>query len=548
MPIVMHELDESSPTNEAIPVIGGNELPDWEIYGYQVQEKLSEHQHGERISYLAKDLNFIGSEASIPEQQLVVIKEWRERVNDPHAADDYAHYLPEIQRLQQLNHLNIPRYLDSFATPTGFCVVRTYQPGISLAELHSLPPSDIKLVADAMLKILNDLHQLTPAIVHLNIKPENIIVKTEPKLQIYLVDFGLHSASYPHRNMGTPGFIPPEQLADRHLTASTDIYGLGISLICLITGTLTSKAQQLFDRNYCLQFRHLLPTNTDPQLLMQLESMVAPDRSQHFQLPSTSIPHQGLSPRSTRSRSKQKNRHSHSNISPADSEVNLPTPKRKIRWRRWAIGVGILLSLGLVARQFLPVGEEELSPAQIAKNQEIAKQAEFAASDRGKILKEKRCPGCNLNYQNFAKAELSGVIAPQSSLIGSNFTNANLKLAIFRDADFSGANLSKANLQQAAFYGAKLIGTNLAGANLTQAKLVYAKLKGAWLRDANLSHADLKFAELQQIDLRNANLTGADLSNADLSNSNLRYAILVGAKLDRTNLTGATMPDGSIHP
>jgi uncharacterized protein YjbI with pentapeptide repeats len=266
------------------------------------------------------------------------------------------------------------------------------------------------------------------------------------------------------------------------------------------------------------------------------------DRQQRLNTASISIPHQETVARAD-------DRYSSSDPFLAASEPNLgvnrPKPKS---WVRWGIG-GILLGLGLFGvRQFLVSDGDELSPAQIAKNQEIVKQAEFAASDRGKLLKEKRCTSCNLNYQNFAKAELSGAIVPQSSLIGANFANANLTLAIFQDADLSGANLSKANLQQAAFYGAQLTGANLAGANLTKAKLVYAKLKGSWLRDANLSSADLKFAEFQQVDLTNANLSGADLSNADLSYANLRHAKLTGAKLTATNLTGTTMPDGSIHP
>ncbi|WP_373543298.1 pentapeptide repeat-containing protein [Chamaesiphon sp.] len=95
---------------------------------------------------------------------------------DCHSSPDYANYLPEIDRLQQIDHLNIPRYLHSLATPTGFCVVRAYQPGISLAEIGELPPSDLKLVAAAVLEILKYLHQLMPAILHQNIKPENIIV------------------------------------------------------------------------------------------------------------------------------------------------------------------------------------------------------------------------------------------------------------------------------------------------------------------------------------------------------------------------------------
>lgn len=523
----MNEPDNSFPITTSAIQVTGIDLPDLKIYGYQVYEKLSEHQDLGRISYLGLDIKL---------DRLVVIKEWR-RLPGQMPSLDYANYLPNIKRLQQLNHLNIPSYLNSFATPTGFCVIREYQAGVSLAELGDLPPSDIRLVADAVLTILRDLHALTPVVIHQNIKPANIIVNSTPTLMIYLVDFGLHSSNDPHVSIGTPGFMLPAQLSNLDRTSSADIYSLGVSLICLLTGTATSEVQYLFDDTHHLQFQHLLPANTDPQLIDSLKIMVAPDHKQQHLNANSIVPTGTQHLNSDRNRANQKVHFD-----------NISEPKKKINWVKWGIGISVLFGLALFARQFLLPDDGELSPAQVAKNQDIAQKANFAASDRGQLIKEKRCPNCNLSYQDFSKADLSGAIVPQSNLTGANFSGANLTLAIFRDADLSGANFSKANLHQVAFYGAKLIGTNLAGANLSNAKLVYAKLKGAWLRDANLSNADLKFAEVQQVDLTRANLTGADLSNADMSYANLRNAILVDAKLDGTNLNGATMPDGSIHP
>jgi uncharacterized protein YjbI with pentapeptide repeats len=543
----MNEPDNSSPSNESAHQVSSNDLPDLEIYGYQVSERLSERKDIGRITYLARDLKVVGG-ASQTEHRLVVIKEWRTLdlpkptlSKSPAPSLDYAHYLPEIERLQQLNHLSIPRYLTSFSTPTGFCVVREYQSGVSLAELVTLPASDIKLVADAVLKILKYIHQLTPVVIHQNIKPENIIVNTETELKIYLVDFGLHPQG--DASTGTPGFIPPEQLFNLDLTPTSDIYSLGVSLICLLTGTSTGRAQQLLDNNYRPQFKHLLPANTDPKMIMWLETMIEPNRYQRFINPDSF----GNPPQR-----KQKHRQPIASTDREHAEVDLEfdrsEPKPKIKWVRWTIGVSLLFGLGVIASQFLFPDRDELTPAQIAKNQSIAQKAEFEASDRGKLMKENLCIGCNLDRQNFAKAELTGANVPQSSFSGTNFSGANLTLAIFRDSDLSGANLSKATLQQAAFYGAKLIGTNLTGADLRDAKLVYAKLKGALLKDVNLARADLKFAEFQQADLTNANLTGADLSNADMSYANLRGVPLTDAKLDGVNFTGATMPNGSIHP
>jgi uncharacterized protein YjbI with pentapeptide repeats/tRNA A-37 threonylcarbamoyl transferase component Bud32 len=516
--------NHSDSNPESADRVDSKYLLDSNIYGYRIEEKLSECIDRRIVTYLARDTELDRS---------VVIKEWRMSIEgkdgttDRHIQSlDYANYLPEISRLQQLNHPNIPRYLNSFATPTGFCVVREYQSGVSLAELDTLPASDIQLVADAVLKILDDLHQLQPIVIHQNIKPENIIVNTEAQLTIYLVDFGLQSHTEDYFSSSTLGFLPLEKALNLDLLTNSDLYSLGVSLICLLTGTSTTQAKHLFDLEYHPQFRHLLPENTDPQAIERLEKMVEPKHRPKIE---------ARNPDPSLDRSSTK------------LDFKFPERKQKIRWMRWGLGLGGLFGLGLIAMQLL-LDRSELTPAQIAKNQEIADRAEFAASDRGKLLKDRKCIACQLDRQNFAKAELSGAILTQSSLKGINFSQANLSLAIFGDTDLSGADLSYANLRQAAFYGAKLIGTNLVGANLSNAKLVYAKFNGSRLNNVDLSQADLRFAEFQQVDFTGANLTGADLSNADLSYTNLQRAKLAGAKLDGTNLTGATMPDGSLHP
>ncbi len=111
---------------------------------------------------------------------------------------------------------------------------------------------------------------------------------------------------------------------------------------------------------------------------------------------------------------------------------------------------------------------------------------------RAKLLKKRRCEGCDL-------------------------TKVYLQERLLQGAWLNRANLTGANLSGTALYRADLRDTNLTGANLSGASLGDAKLDGANLSCANLSGADLWGTHLHK-----ANYTGAKFCNT-------------------------TMPDGSIN-
>ncbi len=72
------------------------------------------------------------------------------------------------------------------------------------------------------------------------------------------------------------GFMPPEQLFNRQLTAASDLYGLGATIISLLTGTDSTDISQLMDSDYKLHFRHLIPP-MERGWLNWLEKMVEPN-------------------------------------------------------------------------------------------------------------------------------------------------------------------------------------------------------------------------------------------------------------------------------
>jgi curved DNA-binding protein CbpA len=119
--------------------------------------------------------------------------------------------------------------------------------------------------------------------------------------------------------------------------------------------------------------------------------------------------------------------------------------------------------------------------------------------------------------------------------------------------DLRGADLSRSNFKERDFSGQDLSQANLSYADLSDTFLHKIILEEANLQGANLKGANLLQANLRNADLREANLIGADLSGSDLSGANLCGAKVgfnnkIMVKITAVKLTGATLPDGSIHP
>lgn len=204
----------------------------WEKYGYQIEKRLGQNITGGIITYLATELQTKNN---------VVIKQFQFAQTDS-TWSDYDAYESEIQVLKSLNHPHIPSYLDSFETDKGFCLVQEYKQAISLAQLNQFTLEEIKEIAIAVLEVLVYLQQQNPPIIHRDLKPENILIDRSETIKVYLVDFGFARLGGGEIAVsivvkGTLGFMPPEQMYNRHLTEASDLYSLGVTLICLLTET-----------------------------------------------------------------------------------------------------------------------------------------------------------------------------------------------------------------------------------------------------------------------------------------------------------------------
>ncbi|MEG4516591.1 serine/threonine-protein kinase [Microcoleus sp. AT9b-C5] len=251
-----------------------NTFPDFSKHGYQISRELGYNSLGGRVTYLATKINT---------KKSVVIKQFQFAQLGA-SWEEYAAYEQEIKVLKNLDRPGIPRYLDSFQTDSGFCMVQEYKNAES-AVARTFSPPDIKQIAIATLDILVDLQSQKPPIIHRDIKPENLLIDDE--LNVYLVDFGfarLGGGNIAASSVvkGTMGFMPPEQMFNRELTKASDLYGLGITLICLLTGTKSADVGNLIDANYGIHFRHLVPP-LQQGWMNWLERMVAPRIQDRYQ-------------------------------------------------------------------------------------------------------------------------------------------------------------------------------------------------------------------------------------------------------------------------
>jgi len=241
---------------------------------YEVQRQLGK-QTG-RQTLLARDLQT---------QKLVVLKQLF--LGSDFEWQDLKLFEREAETLKTLSHPAIPRYLDYLEIDEpdskGFALVQTYVEGKTLEEHltagRTFSESEVKELAKSLLAILMYLHEQNPPVIHRDIKPSNILLHSRSGNsagQVYLVDFGSvqnQAAKFGGTItvVGTYGYMAPEQFGGRSVPAS-DLYGLGATLIYLVTGLHPTELPQ---QDLRIQFAHRAG-QLNPNLIDWLEWMTEP--------------------------------------------------------------------------------------------------------------------------------------------------------------------------------------------------------------------------------------------------------------------------------
>ena len=189
---------------------------------------------------------FLAEDTHMPSLRQCVVKQLRPKSNNPDVIqllqDRFAREAAVLEALGRA-HSQIPTLYAYFARQSEFYLVQEWIEGETLSIHSQGSEEEAKALLISLLETLIHVHQQN--IIHRDIKPENIILRSKDQLPC-LIDFGAvkevmstvlspSGALKSSLVIGTPGFMPPEQMSGHPVFAS-DLYSLGLTMIYWLSG------------------------------------------------------------------------------------------------------------------------------------------------------------------------------------------------------------------------------------------------------------------------------------------------------------------------
>ncbi len=190
---------------------------------YRFVKKLGEGVFG--CTYLAFDRKL---------SKYWAIKEWKE------CGDEWAEnqFWEELRVLKDLDSACFPRIVEAFREEGRCLLVMDWIKGRTLEEIlredGAFAWREAVSCTLGLCRALSLLHGQEPPLLHLDLKPANIMVTAEGTR---LIDFGSAMREGEEGMLtGTPGYASPEQLRAESVDVRSDIYSLGAVCRTMLTG------------------------------------------------------------------------------------------------------------------------------------------------------------------------------------------------------------------------------------------------------------------------------------------------------------------------
>ena len=154
--------------------------------------------------------------------------------------------------LSSLRHPCIPQLRGFKLHGENIYLAMDYIQGVTLDQLleHNLLPFHLAVwLGNKICALVEFLHRQTPPVLHLDLKPGNIIINDG---EVFLIDFG--TAQWPGYTslniprMGTLPYAPAEQQAGLSLDQRADVYALGYVLFDLLGDNVTPTLRRVLNR------------------------------------------------------------------------------------------------------------------------------------------------------------------------------------------------------------------------------------------------------------------------------------------------------------
>lgn len=149
----------------------------------------------------------------------------------------------EIAILKKFSNPHIIRFINAFETPSEVILVMEYLDGGELfervaADDFNLTESDCCLFMRQICRGVQYLHNHN--IVHLDLKPENVVCTERENATVKIIDFGTAMELEPGEQIkslvGTPEFVAPEVVNYDFISTGTDMWSLGVICYILLSG------------------------------------------------------------------------------------------------------------------------------------------------------------------------------------------------------------------------------------------------------------------------------------------------------------------------